>query len=1211
MLRFQRAGLLLLLAIFSGPLFADDSAPAPFRTSGGQLGFLISDTETPAHIRVMVDQDGPTRGWTEWGFDRMSEGLSVFRYPPGETTWRWESEGSVSFASRSNTLAMVLPNVEVNGAFTWLMEWFDDQWNVTRRFPAQGVQKDDTSKLAAAPIWLDPPVPDIAELMKYAPPTLMRGIRSNYFGSGWTRLAALPPLPTLSVPGANDPAKLVLKWTDARTGKTTALTPREADKKDNKTRWRGTAPDGAVWALVVEAVSDSEFEAVVIVRSKEEDCFRLSIGLAYPDVEWTWFDDVQFAKQIRAGSRYFFDAPSPYGMTQRRSYYPFGVIASTSAVLVAETDGREPRHFQIDADGRDSALWIHYDLATTPLTERFPNLAAVRTRFRVEPRTETNPFRNELASWYARDPAWTRARVPVHGLWMPFTDIGSVSNPADFGFAFFEKVGLLGNDVDAARANNALTLVYTEPWLYWLTLSNTNDWNRDGAMREMDRVARGGLGQAREFASAGLLGASRDTNQQPRLQFLVTPWSTGARMEVVTDPELPTNEVATVNRAMAEWRFIRESLEDPRVDGVYLDSISAMETMDYNPATLSVAEYPATFTQADLKPGVAMPIQAIKFTAALEGYLRAHDKYLMGNFPAWRFPFFMPYIDIPGEETTWYVGKRYAPLSERERNYRRAMSGAKPFGFLQATHFSELSSADIEKYFRDSLAQGFLPSFFSHDGANDPYWVDASLYERDRHLFRQYLPLTIRLSADGWQPVASARASDDTVLIEQFGPTAGDAFWLTLRNPSDQPISCSLNLKEGAGARVLYEVGTGRVYAPDADSATCELSGGAVGVWLAVRPEAVAGEVEWFKREEEKHAWYQAAALNLASYARAREAGIAIGLGEKTHASRGAPVMTMLSVAAKGEGAEFLGWLSGDTLTPSAIPCPPNTRVEITVPPTADIRAGEWTTLRWRMRVDAREHDFARMIRPPATEDLAWSGPSGRFISEDDVAQLRFTVSNRSANAQTVKLLWKGDVALGTAVVDLAPGEQADKIVSVAADGARSRRVVVQWSRKDRIEFESEVNVVFAAPLHHLGTKPGVRVTADSVFSGYSTAPLNDGVLETAGMIWYEAAFASAETAEPHWVRYQFPSETTVSSVTAHWNSEDGVVYASRRGEVWGRAKDGTWSKLAEYNGDSPAKFAKVQFAPVKVDAIEWRQPASSGSAARPDILWLLELEVE
>src|SRR5690606_25562595 len=145
------------------------------------------------------------------------------------------------------------------------------------------------------------------------------------------------------------------------------------------------------------------------------------------------------------------------------------------------------------------------------------------------PRTEVHPFRAQLKSWFDRDEAWTRSRVPVHGLWMPFTDIGSVANPSDFGFAFFEKVGPLGADVDAARANDVLTLVYTEPWLYWLPLPNSADWNRAAAERRMDHLARTAVGKEREFASAGVLGATRDVEQQPRIQFLATPWSTGGR----------------------------------------------------------------------------------------------------------------------------------------------------------------------------------------------------------------------------------------------------------------------------------------------------------------------------------------------------------------------------------------------------------------------------------------------------------------------------------------------------------------------------------------------------------------------------------------------------------------------------------------------------------------------------------------------------------
>ncbi|MCO5045901.1 MAG: hypothetical protein M9935_11625 [Kiritimatiellae bacterium] len=1148
---------ILTASLFAGAAsYADNSELTPFRTAGGQFGFVVPAMSSPAGLRIFVDADGPAHGFSASGFDFMAEGASVFRYPEGAADWRWDNEGSVIFAVRGNEMAMVLPNVNAAGTLRWRAEWYDGQWQVTRHVPAQGLIESEAASLPDAPSWLDPKVPSIAELKAFSPITLSRRAVRDYIEGDWTALASVPPLPSVTIPGDKRTAQVALRWTDPRTGKQTDLEPQEAMRDTERIRWSGEAPDGSTWWLVAPQRSADVLDVVAIVRSQAESCFRLSIGVRYPAGDWTWYDDVQFSTPLQKNVRARFDGTSPYGLNQRRSYYPFGVIASTAAVVAAETDGREPRHFQIEADSGESTLWIHYDLAATPKTEHFPGLATVHAQFRASPRLDAHPFRDELRSWFARDPEWTHSRAPVHGLWMPFTDIGSVSNPADFGFAYFEKVGALGADVDAARANGALTLVYTEPWLYWLPLPAAADWNRDAAERRMEQLARTSVGKEREFASAGILGVTRDADLQPRIQFMATPWSTGGRMEVNTDPELPVTSSATVNRAMAEWRFIRESLDDPRTDGIYLDSMSAMETMDYNPAAIAVADFPLTFVQADLKPGIAMPISAVEFTAALAGYLHAHGKYLMGNFPMWKFPFFMPYIDIPGEETTWYSGKRYVPLSERERNYRRAMSGAKPFGFLQATHFSDLSPADMEKYFRDCLAQGFLPSFFSHDGANDPYWVDAKLYERDRPLFRHYMPLIIRLSAAGWQPVPGAVASDERILVEQFGVATNDAIWLTLRNTSGASAVNTVTLREELKGRVLYDIQTGRVLSPGEPLPPVELASSEVRVWLALAPEAVGREATWFRSAADHHPLYEAGSINLASYEREREAGVR---------------------------------------APSPLAA----------------KEGEWTRVKWQVSVAGKHVECERMLFQPPSEILAWSGPGARVVANAGVASLLFSASNRSAHAQTVVLKWGTGAATTAIERAIAPGEAIEESISVEAQGARSRRVIAQWVHNGIVKAEYESYTLFVAPLQHVGMKPGVRVTADSAYSGYTTIPLNDGETESAGLMWNEGAFASAETAEPHWVRYQFSAPKRVSSATAYWNEEGGVLYASRRGEVWGQTEEGTWTLLGSVSEAGTNARTRVAFEPTPVTAIEWRQPPSSGSVARPDILWLVELEVQ
>jgi|APTNR8051073442_1049403.scaffolds.fasta_scaffold00131_3 hypothetical protein len=1201
--------LCLLMALLSVAAWAEEPLE-PFRTAGGQLGFLVPDAPSPAGLRILVDEAGAAGGWGEWGIDRMAEGALTYRYPPGEREWKWENEGGVVFAARSNQLALVLPNVEASGTFRWYAERYDEQWRVVQRHPVQGILTNRSAALPPAPPWLDPPLPDISELLQFSPTSLSRRLQRDYVDGVWNEVSSPPAWPLITLPGHPEPARLVLAWTDVRSGKSVLLEAQRAESDGQRMRWRGETPQGDAWFLVVDAATNSAVAVTAWVQAKREVCFRLSLGAQFPEGAWTWFDDMHFAERLEPGRRYSLDGPSPYGLTQRRAYYPFGVLASEQAVLVAETDGREPRHLQIEAQADERILWIHYDLAATPGTRHFPGLAAVRARFRAEPRTEVPPFRAALQSWYERDPDWWTARTPQHGLWLPFTDIASISNPADFGFMFFEKVGPHGADVEAARAHEVLTLVYTEPWLYWLPLANTSDWNRAATLRRMETLARTALGKEREFASAGRLGVTRDAARQPRIQFLVTPWSTGARMEVITDPELPVTSNAPINRAMAEWRFIKESLADPRVDGIYLDSMSAMETLDYNPAALAVADHPCTFVLADLKPGLATPIQAVEFTAALAGYLRSRDKYLMGNFPCWRFPFFMPYLDIPGEETTWYTGKQYTPLSERERNYRRAMSGAKPFGFLQATHFSELSSADMEKYFRDCLALGLLPSFFSHDGANDPYWVDAKLYERDRPLFRRYLPLTIRLSAAGWQPVPALSFSAPEVQVEQFGAPTSNVFWITLRNTGARSVTGILQSRPGVADRVAYALDAGHVYPSPAAGPTLELEPGEVAVWALLKPEALEQEAAWFRTLAGNHPQYRAGAANLASFARERELGLAADVFARAVTSRDEPVGLSLALERTGETPmHFLPWRESSAAEPVELGSAQ--RVTVEAPAGQEARAGRWTRLAWEIRAEGRTHSLERMLLPPARPGLVLDGPDGRLTAEGEVATLVFSASNRSPRVQSVMLSILNDGHPERFEWMLAPGQLTQHEVRVVAKGVRMRRVHARWEVGGSTEREHEIFVIYAPPLQHLATRPGVRVTADSAYSGYTTAPLHDGIVETVGLIWHAAAFASAETAEPHWIRVQFPQTETVSSVTAHWNAESGALYASRRAEVWGRLPDGRVAKLGAFDAASTSTLTRVSFAPTPVQGIEWRQPASGGSAARPDLLWMVELEIQ
>lgn len=140
--------------------------------------------------------------------------------------------------------------------------------------------------------------------------------------------------------------------------------------------------------------------------------------------------------------------------------------------------------------------------------------------------------------------------------------------------------------------------------------------------------------------------------------------------------------------------------------------------------------------------------------------------------------------------------------------------------------------------------------------------------------------------------------------------------------------------------------------------------------------------------------------------------------------------------------------------------------------------------------------------------------------------------------------------------------------------------------------------------------EPGVSIKVDSIFPGYTTKPINDGIIDTEGFVWNESACASAEISTPHWVEITFPKPVSISSVVIHWGEDQGKYFVSNQYKIeyW---KDEDWSLLAEIKAPNTAeKFNKHTFNPAVTDKIRIWQDYSGGSEARPDLLWLREVEV-
>lgn len=140
--------------------------------------------------------------------------------------------------------------------------------------------------------------------------------------------------------------------------------------------------------------------------------------------------------------------------------------------------------------------------------------------------------------------------------------------------------------------------------------------------------------------------------------------------------------------------------------------------------------------------------------------------------------------------------------------------------------------------------------------------------------------------------------------------------------------------------------------------------------------------------------------------------------------------------------------------------------------------------------------------------------------------------------------------------------------------------------------------------------EPGVIVKSDSDFPGYTSTPIYDGIIDTEGFVWYEMAWASAETASPHWVEMTFPKPVTISNIAIYWADDNGEYWSSEKYKVeyW---KEGKWALLDEVKGPNSAqKLNKHSFQPVTADRIRVWQDACSGPKGRENLMWIKEIEV-
>jgi hypothetical protein len=437
---------------------------------------------------------------------------------------------------------------------------------------------------------------------------------------------------------------------------------------------------------------------------------------------------------------------------------------------------------------------------------------------------------------------------------MPFTDIAKVPNHEDFGFAFQEGAPNVAFDDQHGIAS----FVYVEPMSHWLAMPRDVPRTYESALLVLNQDLDGARGKdAAQLAAATLTSGIETADGKFLVHLLKAPWCDGGVFTLNPDPDIPTTPEHPLNKAMVMRQSIEAAFRKnqpkqelpvyqpstanhqpspragrtegehslpihqpstpnyqltPGLDGVYLDSLEmASGELNYRREHFRTARVPLVFDREG-RPCQLMIFNTWTFERDIAAQMHARGKLLFANAVLWQFAFPAPLLDVLGTEVNWLHHGEYLPDSDAVMNFRRALCRQKPYCLLMNTDYSRFTPDLVERYFQRCLFYGVWPGFFDEEAASkDPYWASAKKwYERDRPLFKKYIPLLRRLTAAGWQPLTHAACDNSNIRVERFGPEPGGAVFLTLLNDTADPQSGTvtaelkaLRLKQPASAREL------------------------------------------------------------------------------------------------------------------------------------------------------------------------------------------------------------------------------------------------------------------------------------------------------------------------------------------------------------------------------------------------------------------------
>ena len=746
------------------------------------------------------------------------------------------------------------------------------------------------------------------------------------------------------------------------------------------------------------------------------------------------------------------------------------------------------------------------------------------------------------------------------------------------------------------------------------------------------------------------------------------------------------------------------------IDGVYYDGIAV--GLDYAPEHLKAADHMLLWDGTLGRPVNYNLWSSAEWARYIHEQFEGTSKLTMLNDSSLSsFPFVGPYIDVPGAEMSIYLSRSQCRLI-------RALMGNKPFCTLVKADFEQVSQAQIESYMRRCTAYAILFGFFdiTPSGANpgSSYWVHPEWFDRDRALFRRYMPLARELLAATWRPVPEAEVTEGEASLEWFGPMRArgdvggdevdylglDLHYCTLSTdptePGDEARSVTLKAPQATTppvwtvlrsdarlkASLAVELLTGRVERME-QTLTTELTGEDLQVWALGGAEAQArGCLRRAADVVKRRAAYIEACTStgqaLAPWNAYGDSGGAIDTGghegglclKATKDKPGSAGATQTVVVNHTEPKELVvsAWSKAENATGERsrdyalyVDCYYTDGTAI-YGQTAEFDTGthDWQKAERTIQPEkpVRNINVYLLFRGGHTGTVWFDDVHVALADDPDTNLLRrgdFETSDQprplagdSAEAKRLDELCSallispgpaGSVADTDWKAATAALEEMDRIVAatdLGPDTERARRDAedLRWhielaqaclkaeaqgpqrpSRLTEFVALATLKTTATGPKQYRATTgnvpQGTIVAVEGNFGGYTPVVLTDGKVNPKGVHWTKVAWASSEHAGAHWIELRFPEATRAVEVRLHAGLDARTLHMPQKLEAQ-VLEGGEWTAAEGQRLErGPALgLVSIRLTGKPLKQLRIVQPPHGGSTARPDLMWVSEIEV-